>query len=84
MHNNALILQGAEHNELFSGVIWRDSDAANMYMLRNKIQEMLDACHSLIEGHTGGDADQTAKVLDGLIHNWQQTGLVYEENDDDC
>lgn len=78
MHKNSLILHGATHGELFSGVIWRDMDETNLDFTKDKIQEMLDACHSLIEGHTK-DSDAAGKMVDQLINNWQRTGMVEGE-----
>jgi len=79
MHKNSLILHGATHGELFSGVVWRDMDEADLDFTKDKIQEMLDACYTLIEGHCGGNRKETDSLVDQLINNWQRTGMVEGE-----
>ncbi len=76
MHKNSLILHGATHGELFSGVIWTDSDAASLECTKHKISELLGACYQLAEGHCGGNRKQTDELVDRLIDNWQRTGTV--------
>ena len=76
MHKNCITLLGS--NDIFHGVVWRDMDEADLDFTKDKIQEMLDACHSLIEGHTK-DSDAAGKMVDQLINNWQRTGMVEGE-----
>jgi hypothetical protein len=76
MHKNSLILYGAPHGELFSGVIWRDSDEESFQLTKFKIQEMLDACYELAEGQCGGNLNQTDELVDRLINSWLRTGSV--------
>ncbi len=79
MQKNSLILYGASHGELFSGVVWRDIDEASLDLTKSKIQEMLDACYALAEQHCNGNREQTDKLVDGLINNWQRTGIIEGE-----
>lgn len=79
MHKNSLILHGATHGDLFSGVIWREMDETDLDFTKDKIQEMLDACYALIEGHCGGNRRETDRLVDQLINNWQRTGMVEGE-----
>jgi len=76
MHRNCVTL--LDHHDVFHGVIWRDMDETDLDFTKGKIQEMLDACHSLIEGHLK-DADASGKMVDQLINNWQRTGMVEGE-----
>lgn len=77
MQKNCITLLGS--NDIFHGVIWRDMDEGSLEFTKGKIQEMLDACYILIEGHCGGDAKETARLVDQLIDNWQRTGMVEGE-----
>ena len=71
MQKNCVTLLGS--NDIFSGVVWRGMDENDLYFTKYKIQEMLDACHSLMEKHVG---QNNSIELDRLISNWQRTGLV--------
>ena len=71
MQKNCVTLLGS--NDIFSGVVWRSMDEDDLYFTKNKIQEMLDACHSMMEKHAGHNNNVE---LDRLISNWQRTGLV--------
>jgi len=71
MQKNCITLLGI--NDMFSGVIWRDMDEDSLEFTQYKIQEMLDACHTLMERHAGHN---NSVELDRLINNWQRTGIV--------
>ena len=71
MQKNCVTLLGS--NDIFSGVVWRSMDEDDLYFTKNKIQEMLDACLSLMEKHAG---NASAIEIDRLVKNWQRTGLV--------
>ncbi len=75
MQKNTVTLLGMP-GVSFSGVIWRDTDEASLELTKGKIQEMLDACYQLAEGHCKGNRKQTDKLIDGLINNWQRTGMI--------
>ena len=74
MHKNDLTLIGS--TDIFSGVVWRKMDEASLELTKGKIQEMLDACYELAEGHCDGNRKQTDELVDRLIDNWQRTGTV--------
>ena len=74
MHKNDLTLIGS--TDIFSGVVWRKMDEASLELTKGKIQEMLDACYELAEGHCNGNRRQTDELVDRLINNWQRTGMV--------
>lgn len=74
MHKNDLTLRGS--TDIFSGVVWRKMDEASLDLTKGKIQEMLDACYELAEGHCNGNRRQTDELVDRLINNWQRTGMV--------
>jgi hypothetical protein len=74
MHKNDLTLIGS--TDIFSGVVWRKMDEASLDLTKGKIQEMLDACYELAEGHCNGNRRQTDELVDRLINNWQRTGMV--------
>jgi len=74
MQKNCVTLLGSQ--DVFSGVIWRDVDEASLDLTKGKIQEMLDACYQLAESHCKGNREQTDKLIDGLINNWQRTGMI--------
>ena len=74
MQKNCVTLLGSQ--DIFSGVIWRDVDEASLDLTKGKIQEMLDACYQLAESHCKGNREQTDKLIDGLINNWQRTGMI--------
>ena len=74
MHKNDLTLIGS--TDIFSGVVWRNMDEASLELTKGKIQEMLDACYELAEGHCNGNRRQTDELVDRLIDNWQRTGMV--------
>ena len=71
MQKNCITLLGS--NDMFSGVVWRDMDEDSLEFTQYKIQEMLDACHTLMERHAGHN---NSVELDRLISNWQCTGIV--------
>ena len=71
MQKNCVTLLGS--NDIFSGVVWRSMDEDDLEFTKYKIQEMLDACHSMMEKHAGHN---NSVELDRLISNWQRTGLV--------
>lgn len=81
MQKNCITLLGS--SDVFSGVIWRDIDEASLDLTKGKIQEMLDACYQLAEQHCQGKGNRgglaTESLIDGLIDNWQRTGMVEDD-----
>lgn len=76
MHEKALLLYGAAHNDLFDGVVWRDDAYENADKAADTVQKLLDAAHAICERACGWDTKAGETLVDNLIDNWKRTGLV--------